>query len=129
MIGPEADLSPLAETRGADWGLPNDSDQATGFTRPIRIGIFADKLVIYPERGDGRAIKTVALNGSTREGIDELVGSIWKEVDGWGIAGRRAYWKPVLRMEVAPDADGRFRDLQVLLRGSGFDIERKNADR
>jgi hypothetical protein len=126
MMGPESEqVSPLADTRGADWGLPDDSDQATGFTRPIRMGVFADKLVIYPERGDGRTLRTVNLNGSTREGVDELVEAIWTQVEGWGIAGRRAYWKPVLRLEVAPEAEGRFEDLEVLLRGSGIEVERK----
>jgi hypothetical protein len=118
-------VSPLADTRGADWGLPSDSSSATGFTRPIRLGVFADKLVIYPERGDGRDVRTVALAGATREGIDDLVEAIWKQVEGWGLAGRRAYWKPVLRAEVSPGADQRYRDLEVLLEGSGIDVQRK----
>lgn len=125
MTSESGDVAPLAETRGANWGLPDDSNKATGFTRPIRLVVQADRLVLYPERGDGRQPQVIDLPASTRDGVDELMQGIWKQVRLWGIAGRRAYWKPVLRIEVAPGADARYRDLEVLLRGSGIDIERK----
>jgi hypothetical protein len=118
-------VSPLAETRGADWGLPDDSAEATGFTRPIRLGVFPDRLVLYPERGDDRPVRNIALTGTTREGVDQLVEEIWKHIESWGIAGRRAYWKPVLRLETAPGAGDRASDLEILLRGSGIEVERK----
>ena len=41
------------------------------------------------------------------------------------MAGRGMYWRPVLQVYVAPDAERRFADLATLLAGSGLTIERK----
>jgi hypothetical protein len=35
------------------------------------------------------------------------------------------YWKPLLRVRVAPGAESRFRDLTVLLKDSGIEVERR----
>jgi hypothetical protein len=35
------------------------------------------------------------------------------------------YWKPVLNVDVASDAEERYQELTALLQGSGFDVQRK----
>jgi len=42
----------------------------------------------------------------------------------WGIAGRGMYWRPVLHVYVAPEAEQRFAELSALLEGSGLTVER-----
>jgi hypothetical protein len=115
----------LTASRGKNWGLPSKSPGATAFTRPILVRTFADRLEVIPQRGTGERPYVTTLRGSTRESIDAFVGTIWKHMKSWGIAGRNAYWKPVLRVEVAPGGEQRFADLQLLLRGSGLDVRRK----
>jgi hypothetical protein len=44
---------------------------------------------------------------------------------GWGLAVENGYWKPVLEVEVAPDAEQHFADLQTALHSSGFELHRK----
>jgi len=46
-------------------------------------------------------------------------------VERWGMAVAGGYWKPVLRVSVAPDAEDRFYELSVLLHNSGFDVQRR----
>ncbi len=114
----------LAAKRGADWGLRDSSRGSFGVTRPIRIDCYADRLVVVSERSPA-ASRTIPLGPRTASSIDTLISAVWEHMDTWGIAGRGMYWRPVLQVYVAPDAERRFADLAALLEGSGLTIERK----
>lgn len=122
----DGNVQPLAQKKGANWGLPNFTNKATGITRPIRIRIEADRLLIVPERGERRAARTVPIEGSMTRATEELVSQIWDEVDGWGIAVSNGYWKPILNVEVANGQDALFQQLQTLLDGSGLEVRRRS---
>lgn len=115
----------LSSTRGGEWALPSRSQGATAFRRPIRIACYADRLVVVPQRESQEKERVVPMEGATRSAVDPLVSAVWQRMEGWGIAGRNAYWKPELKLEVAPGGQQRAADLEVLMRGSGFDVERK----
>lgn len=93
-------------------------------TRPIRINLYADRLVIVPEQGTSEP-KVIPLGARTVDAIDGTVSALWDQMDSWGIAGRGMYWRPVLNVYVAPDADSRYADLANLLDGSGLEVQRK----
>ncbi|MHB8902678.1 MAG: hypothetical protein ACYC6Y_28295 [Thermoguttaceae bacterium] len=109
----------LAKTRGRNWGLPGASQSAVAITRPIRIGCYADRLVIVPEAGLGRP-STVAVSGRMEESIDAFVSAVWDYMDGWGKAGRGMYWRPVLNIYTAVDTELRAAELEALLQDSGL---------
>ncbi len=115
----------FAASRGRNWGLKDATQGATPYTRPITVQCFPDRLVLAPERGAGQQPVEIPMQGRTREAVDPFMQALWKRMDGWGLAGNRAYWKPVLKVEVAPGAEGRFLDLQRLMDDSGLVIERK----
>ena len=117
---------PLAETRGPNWGLPDAAGGSVPITRPIRMDCYKDRLLIVPERG-ASGVKEVPLGASTEDGIDELLSGVWSVMDRWGIAGRGMYWRPVLSVRVAADAEWRFAELQTLLDGSGLGVKRKDG--
>ncbi|MHB8969047.1 MAG: hypothetical protein ACYC3X_03100 [Pirellulaceae bacterium] len=119
-----AGVSPLAKTRGRDWGLPQHVANATGVVRPLRIACLEDRLIILPDRGETRALDIVLVEGGMSDEIDSLTSKIWSRVEGWGMAVAGGYWKPVLNVRVAPGADSRFEELRVLLDGSGLDVRR-----
>jgi hypothetical protein len=108
---------------GEDWALRN-AGRGIGITRPIRIECYADRLVVISDRGpaDNRVIP---LGRSTATSIDTFVSAIWSQMDAWGMAGRGMYWRPVLQVSVAPDAQQRYADLSALLNGSGLTVERR----
>ena len=112
--------------RGSNWGLPSRSPGAVAYTRPIRIACLPDRLVIVPPRGSEQQPAVTAMQSSTDEALDRFITSIWSHMRGWGIAGRNAYWKPILNVEVAPGAEGRWQDLTRLLQGSGLQLRRVN---
>ena len=118
-------VQPLAGRRGADWALPKSTGGVTAITRPIGVLCLPDRLVLLPEKGDSRAQEQVVVAGPLGDSIDSFVSSIWKHMDGWGIAVAGGYWKPVLQVKVTPEAEQRFYELQRLLEGSGIAVERK----
>lgn len=117
------EMSP-AEKRGRDWALRNAGRGAVPVTRPIRIECYADRLVIASEPGTPVAAP-IPLDGRTVQSLDRLISALWDHMEGWGIAGKGMYWRPVLRIRVAPDAEQRFNELSYLLEGSGMTVQRE----
>jgi hypothetical protein len=114
----------LAQSRGSNWGVPNSSPRAIAFARPIRISCYLDRLVLHPEKGDPAPPRITEFRDSARASVDQFVSHVWSYMDRWGIAGAGSYWKPVLMVEVANDADQRFLELQSLLDSSGIEVRR-----
>jgi hypothetical protein len=114
----------LAERRGEDWGLRDAARGAVGVTRPIRIGCYADRLVVVADRNPAES-KVIQLGPRTASSIDAFISAIWGQIEGWGIAGRGMYWRPVLQVSVAPGGEDRFADLAALLDGSGLTVKRR----
>ena len=115
----------LAAERGQDWALPNRSTHTTGITRPMYLSCYPDRLVLLPEnRFRGQAFEVDIADGIQGQ-LDALVSEMWKRMERWGIAGNNMYWKPVLLVEVEPDADPRYVELANLLLDSGIAVRRK----
>lgn len=117
----------LASARGRNWGLPSAAVGAVPITSPIRIDCYPDRLVLVPEAGLGEP-KRVPLGARTEDAIDALIANVWEYMDRWGSAGSGMYWRPVLTFHVAPNAETRYRDLEILLEGSGLDVTRQTED-
>jgi hypothetical protein len=114
----------LAEKRGRDWALRNAAHGSVPITRPIRMECYADRLVILPEPG-AAAAAPIPFEGRTGRCVDRLISAAWDHMEGWGIAGKGMYWRPVLRIRVAPGGEQRFDELSSLLEGSGFSVQRE----
>ncbi|MEX2173497.1 MAG: hypothetical protein WD872_03990 [Pirellulaceae bacterium] len=115
------------KSRGSNWGLPGAAGRSTGITRPIHAAVLLDRLVLVPERGDERLPQQlkIAADRLQMQEVDAFVSAVQKEMKSWGLAVAGGYWKPVLQVQVAPDAEQHFADLQTALEQSGFEIERK----
>jgi hypothetical protein len=114
----------LASKRGQDWALPDAAHGSVPVTRPIRVECRSDRLIIVPEAGLAGG-KTVPLGIRTDTSTEAFISAVWEHMETWGIAGRGMYWRPILNVYVAPDAEQRFADLQMLLEGSGLKVVRK----
>ena len=112
--------------RGSNWGLPGASSRATGITRPMRVAILLDRIVIIPEAGDDRPQQNLPVPDRLRQSdVEAVVAGVQKEMKSWGLAVEGGYWKPRLDVQVAPDAEHHFADLQIALQNSGFELNRK----
>jgi hypothetical protein len=114
----------LAGSHGADWALPQKAPGAIAILRPIRMLCFADHLVITTSRFSNQNSSIVNFDGRTSSAINDLTSKVWTHMEGWGIAGRNAYWKPEIRIEVAPRGEQRFREIEALMQNSGFEIQK-----
>jgi len=112
----------LAETRGRNWGLPNAARGSVGVARPVRVGCHPDRLEILPESGDTPS-QIIPLGQRTDDFMDAFVAAIWDHMKGWGIAGRGMYWRPILKFDVAPQAEPRYAEVRTLLDGSGLEVQ------
>jgi hypothetical protein len=97
----------------------------TAITRPISVFCSSGQLVVLPERGDQVRPLVTQLSDKTRDSVEEFVSNIWSHIERWGIAGAGSYWRPILRVEVAPGGEQRFADLRALLTDSGLELERR----
>jgi hypothetical protein len=115
----------IARQRGANWALPSSASHSTGITRPIQVECYSDRLVILPDRGDTREPQTIPVTGPTRGSVQQFVSGVWSHTERWGMAVAGGYWKPVIKVQVAPDANDRFLELEALMRDSGIQVERR----
>jgi hypothetical protein len=113
----------LARQRGENWGLPDSARKSTPLTRPVQVYCSGDRLTVFSDRGIPD--KQINLGPRTEDAVDELVSTVWNQIEGWGIAGRGMYWRPVMSMHVAPDGVERFDELKTLLSGSGLEVTGK----
>lgn len=118
-------VRPLSNSRGRNFAVPQANESLVGVTRAIRVECQQDRLIVHPEKGQRRTPAVISLTEDSRRGMDQLLTQINKEKDGWGLALAGGYWKPVLKVEVAPGAEPRFAELQTLLHESGIVVERR----
>ena len=112
--------------KGSNWGLPESRIHTTAVTRPIRVVVLRDRILILPEQGDDRAAQTIMVSPQlTFAEVDRFVQAVQRHMKSWGLAVSNGYWKPILRIEVAPDAEQVFADLQLGIEDSGFEVQRK----
>jgi hypothetical protein len=111
--------------KGKNWGLPEAQRHVTGVTRPIRLAVQKDKLILLPERDDRRPQEIGLSPEMTTKEIDILVAGVQRQMRSWGIAVDGGYWKPALSVDVQPGAEDRFAELQSALSGSGIEVQRK----
>lgn len=115
----------LAKHRGADWALPGSTRGAVPITRPIRLRVHEDRVILWTDDRPPAPYRTIPLAQRTEDSVDELVSGLWRHMESWGIAGNGLYWRPVLNIEVPPDGNQRFDQLAVLLDDSGFEIRKR----
>jgi hypothetical protein len=112
--------------RGKNWALPQAKPTSIGVTRPIHISVEPNRVVMYPERGDSRAPKVVAIAPElSPDDVTHFVDAVQNEVKGWGLAVSEGYWKPVLQADIAPGAERQYMNLETALHGSGIEVTRR----
>jgi hypothetical protein len=115
-----------SQRAGNNWGLPGSMGKTTAVTRPVKILCLPDRLVVVPERGDDRAASVIGVSPQLQPAeVDAFVTAVQKRLTSWGPAMVNGYWKPVLQVEVTRGAEAQYETLQMLLQGSGFEVQRK----
>jgi len=107
-----------------NWAMPNAGNSMTAIARNIPLTCYPDKLVFTRSGGKGIDRELPTPQG-VRGVSDTFATSIWDYIDTWGEAGSRMYWRPTLKVTVAPGAENQFEELKTMLLGSGMKVERQ----
>ena len=104
-----------------NWALPQHFRmRGNEIVRSIRIAIYPDRFELYRKTG-------VARFTINRQDVDsaalEMAASIRDQIQRWGTALPGARWVPVLKAEVAHNAEQQLSELRRSLIGSGLEIE------
>jgi hypothetical protein len=122
----DAKTAKFKKSNRPNWALPQVKVNSIGVRRPIQVVVQPQRLVIIPERGEGRPPTEVPISPQLApQDVEAFVGAVQQEMKSWGLAVQNGYWKPQIMMDVAPEAEAQCRDLQIALEGSGFELERK----
>jgi hypothetical protein len=117
----------LASTRGQDWALKQKMSRAVPIRRSIRVLVGNDRITILSDEKTSHArvptANTIILKRDTVQSIDEFVKAVDDHIETWGTAGAGMYWRPVIRLHVAPNGGRRADDLARLLRNSGLELQ------
>jgi hypothetical protein len=119
----------LAQARGANWAVTNRG-RAVPVRRSIQVVVREDRVAILPDSAENDQAtggQEISVTGPMHTHIDEIVTAIQTHVNEWGIAGNGLYWRPVLVLHVAPEAQPRARELAQLLKDSGIELRTNTA--
>lgn len=121
---------PVARERGRGWAWSEGPRTQTPVVRSIHLHCFADRWVLVPDNGNPDQGTVISFDLAPRDRAEKLARAVQARVDSWGLALTGGYWKPVIVVDVAPDAAWRFNQLRQLLDGSGLEIQlRERASR
>jgi hypothetical protein len=126
---PQADTNassanPSVGREGRDWALPPQMVGMGGnaIVRTIRTQCYQDRFVLMPPVARGMSETFQFSDGDIDQASLRLATAVRDRIDRWGAALPGGRWQPRLEIEVMPDSEHRFRQLQTLMRGSGVEI-------
>lgn len=95
----------------------------TPVVRSIHLHCFADRWILLPDDGNPAKGITIDFDQPPEARAVSLAKAVSKRVDSWGLALTGGYWRPVLVVDVTPNAKWRYEQLQQLMDGSGIEIQ------
>ncbi len=118
---------PVAARRGRNWAWRDGPRTQTPVVRKLHLHCFVDSWVLLPDNGDVNLAVTIPFRVTPEQRAVILAKAIIDRVDSWGLALAGGYWKPILIVDVAPQAAWRFDQLKRLMEGSGLEIKLRNG--
>lgn len=116
-----------ADKRGVNWANAAASRKAAAITRPIKVQVNQDQLLVLDADGQPTDDGAVRFQQSVDGVMDQLSAAIQRQVSDWGLAGDGMYWRPTLVVSVAPGAERQAERLSELLDNSGVDVRLPQA--
>ena len=118
--------APVASRRGRGWAWSQGPRAQTPVGRSIRMQCLQDRWIILPDSGKANdpAAIVITFDISPQQRAEKLAKVVAERVDSWGLALTGGYWKPTLLVDVGPDAEWPFNQLQQLLEASGLEVQR-----
>ncbi|MGI9428625.1 MAG: hypothetical protein ACR2NM_08205 [Bythopirellula sp.] len=126
MAGASGQLASIADAKGRNWAVKNGGPKSVAIRRPIQVVVRENQLAMLPSRhaldGEAATGRVISLNQPMAQISDELVTALRARVNEWGLAGSGLYWRPVLKLNVGPDAEQTATQIMRLLKDSGVEV-------
>lgn len=114
---------PKGNQRQKNWAVKSEPLANQSVSRVVKLICEKDRF-IFPKQPGLFAAKEIPISRDSMVSAEQLVQELWKYMDTWDSAGERKFWRPILKVQVRPGAEGRYEQLQTDLRDSGLGIER-----
>ncbi len=116
----------IADSHGQNWAVARGARGAVPIRRPISVLVRKDRLTLLPSRhiaaGATETGTVISLNQTDRQISSQFVEALRARIDQWGLAGNGLYWRPVLKLNLGPEAEQTAREITHLLHDSGVEI-------
>lgn len=121
-----AQVASIAESQGRNWAVERGTRRSIPVRRPIHVVVRKNQLVLPPGRNTGQGVETsgvvISLDQSVNQISRQFVAALRDRLDEWGLAGNGLYWKPVLVLNVGPEAEHTASQITRLLKNSGVEV-------
>ncbi len=121
----------IAATQGANWAVERANQHSVPIRRSIRVVVREDQIALLPSKNAAQGKETtgqiISLNQPIESLSREFVSALRERIEEWGLAGSGMYWRPVLELNVGPDAQMTATRVVSLLQDSGVDIQLPEA--
>lgn len=108
---------------GDNWAVKGYEFRAIEIRRSVKIRIEPNRLVLLKQAGLF-GDQTVKIENSFRDAGLEFASKVIDYTENWGSAGENRYWRPVLKVKIAPGAENRYEEFKKVMQNSGLVIEK-----
>ncbi|TWU21900.1 hypothetical protein [Bythopirellula polymerisocia] len=117
----------IAASKGANWAVERANQHSVPIRRSIRVVVRENQMAILPTKNASRGKEFTGQIISLDQPVDkisqEFVAALRDRIEEWGLAGSGMYWRPVLELNVGPDAQLTATRVANLLQDSGVDLQ------
>ena len=117
----------IADTKGANWATGRPNLKSMAIRRPIPVVVRDNKMILKATSNNKRSADSqsleISLDQSVHDISESFAAAVKERIEDWGLAGSGMYWKPVLELNVEPNAQMTATRIVHLLRDSGVEVQ------
>jgi hypothetical protein len=117
----------IADTKGANWATGRPNLKSMAIRRPIPVVVRENKMILTPTSTNRRSVDSksqeISLDQPIHDITENFTAAVKERIEDWGLAGSGMYWKPVLVLNVEPNAQMTATRIVHLLRDSGVEVQ------
>jgi hypothetical protein len=117
----------IADTKGANWATGRPDLRSMAIRRPIPVVVRENKMILKATSNNKRSVDSqsleISLDQSVHDISERFATAVKERIEDWGLAGSGMYWKPVLELNVEPNAEMTATRIAHLLRDSGVEVQ------
>ena len=124
--GASSQLANIANSQGNNWAVQSGQPGAVPIRRKIQVVVRKDRMAMLPSRhvtsGVGATGREISLHQAESQISKEFISALRERMSEWGLAGSGLYWRPVLELNMGPDAKYSAFQIMHLLKNSGVEV-------